>query len=130
MRSRIAEIFHRHKGVLGEWLLPLCFVLLGLTAFGLGRLSVMEGGGPRLLIQMPDGTTQSAAVYTARETAPAAAVQAPVSSGTYVASKSGTKFYPVGCSAAGRIKEGNRVYFATMAEAQAAGYSAATNCKN
>lgn len=47
----------------------------------------------------------------------------------YMASKNGTKYYLPTCGSAKRIKEENRVWFATKAEAEAAGYSAAANCK-
>lgn len=126
MRHRITEIAGRYKGAAGEWVLPAILVLLGLTAFGLGRLSVMGEEGPRLIIKLPDGTTQTAAAYAA---APAAqSAPAPATAGEYVASKSGERYYPTGCAAAGRIKEENRVYFATMAAAEAAGYTKAANC--
>ena len=46
-----------------------------------------------------------------------------------VASKGGTKYYPSSCSAAARITEANKVYFASPALAEAAGYSRAANCK-
>lgn len=125
MQRRITELAHKYKARAGEWTLPLILILLGLSAFGLGRLSVMGEEGPRLIIKLPDGTTQTAAAYaTVREGLPHEAPKA----GEYVASKSGTKYYPVDCSAAGRIKEENRVYFATMESAEAAGYEPAANC--
>ena len=49
--------------------------------------------------------------------------------GAFVASKNGTKYYPVGCSGANRIKEENKVYFSTSKEAETAGYGPAANCK-
>jgi hypothetical protein len=121
--NRIAEIMSRHKGLLKEWLLPTIVVLVGLTAFGLGRLSVIGEQGPRLLIRLPDGTTQTAAAYAA-----AAPAKAPLTNGAYVASKSGTKYYSPSCPGAARIKEENKVWFMTVADAEAAGYTAAANC--
>ena len=49
-------------------------------------------------------------------------------SGSFVASKSGKKYYPVTCASASRIKDANKVYFQTAAAAMAAGYGAAANC--
>jgi small subunit ribosomal protein S1 len=43
---------------------------------------------------------------------------------TFVASKTGKKYYPAGSAAAAKIKEENRVTFATEEEAKKAGYSA------
>ncbi len=126
MGNRIAEILRRHKGLLELWLLPAVLVLVGLTAFGLGRLSALGERGEGLVIRLPDGSVQTAAAYAA--TTPAKVAAAPATSGTYVASKSGTKYYLPSCSGAGRIKEENKVWFETVAEAQAAGYTAAANC--
>lgn len=53
----------------------------------------------------------------------------PSTQGAFVASKNGTKYYPVGCSGANRIKEENKVYFTTSKEAESAGYGKAANCK-
>ena len=49
-------------------------------------------------------------------------------SAAFVASKNGSKYYPADCAGAGRIKEGNRVYFSTEAKAEAAGYTPAAGC--
>jgi hypothetical protein len=48
--------------------------------------------------------------------------------GAYVASKNGTKYYPKGCSGAKRIKEENRVFFATASKAESEGYTLASGC--
>ncbi len=48
--------------------------------------------------------------------------------GKYVASKSGTKYYLPTCSGVKRIKEENKVWFASVEDAQAAGLSPAANC--
>jgi hypothetical protein len=46
----------------------------------------------------------------------------------FVASKTGTKYYPPDCSGINRIKIENRVYFATEQEAQDKGYTRTTTC--
>lgn len=48
----------------------------------------------------------------------------PQASGAWVASKTGKKYYPADSAAAAKIKEENRVTFATEEEAKGAGYSA------
>lgn len=55
---------------------------------------------------------------------PSVASQTPVASPGFVASKTGKKYYPAGSAAAKKIKEENRLSFATEDEAKAAGYSA------
>lgn len=53
---------------------------------------------------------------------------ATAATGKYVASKSGTRFYLPTCSGANRIKEENKIWFATEAEAEAAGFTPAAKC--
>lgn len=51
-------------------------------------------------------------------------------SGKYVASQSGTKYYPAsGCGAVNRIKPENRVYFETAEAAESQGYERYSGCK-
>ena len=49
--------------------------------------------------------------------------------GNFFASKRGTKYYSLGCSAGKTIKQENRIYFATSTEAQNAGYELSSSCK-
>ncbi len=46
----------------------------------------------------------------------------------YVGSVNGTKYYPIGCSGASRIKPENQILFATMEEAEGSGYTQSTTC--
>lgn len=48
--------------------------------------------------------------------------------GSYLASRSGTKYYPAGCKSANRIKEENRIWFTNKESAESAGYEPASNC--
>jgi hypothetical protein len=50
-------------------------------------------------------------------------------SGGFVASKNGTKYYPVGCGSVSRINEENKIYFDSPTEAENAGYTRTTACK-
>ena len=92
------------KETLDPYFLPIIVVLVGLSAFGLGRLSAAGESSP--LVQSNE------APYSAN----------------FVASKSGANYYLPSCGGVAKIKEENRVWFATVAEAQAAGYTAAINC--
>lgn len=102
------------------WAIPALIALVGVCAFGLGRLSVSPAEGPRLVIHAP-GAAQTAAVANA-------ATNPVAGQGVFVASKSGTKYYLPTCSGVARIKEENKVWFDTKAEAEAAGYGPAANC--
>lgn len=50
-------------------------------------------------------------------------------SGQFIASKNGTKYYRADCGGANRIKEENKVYFNSANAAEAAGYSLSATCK-
>lgn len=111
-------------------------VLVAMVSFLLGRLSVgegIEGRGLGASLPMAPVTmtyTGSAATATAREVvgpAKGSSVSAEAN-GEYVASKSGSKYHHPDCVGAKRIKEENRVYFSSEAEARAAGYTPAANC--
>ena len=49
--------------------------------------------------------------------------------GKYVASKNGTKYYLATCSGAKRIKDENKIWFASVEDAKASGRTPASNCK-
>ena len=49
--------------------------------------------------------------------------------GEVVAAKSGHTYYFQSCGTVKRIKEENKIYFKTRAEAERAGYTPAKNCK-
>ncbi len=53
----------------------------------------------------------------------------PVNSQAFVASKTGEKYYPAGCSGINRIKPENRVYFSSEQDAQDKGYTRTSTCK-
>lgn len=101
------------KGLLERLWLPAVVVLVGLTAFGLGRLSALEEGREGLRIHQVD--------------LPAAAAEA-LEERRFVASKNGSRYYLPECSGAKQIKEENKIWFGTASAAQATGFSAAANC--
>jgi len=48
--------------------------------------------------------------------------------GGFVASKNGSKYFPVSCGSAKTINEENKVFFQSTSEAESAGYTPAKNC--
>lgn len=124
------------------------FVLASLLSFGLGRLSAIfdlkmplkiENGGinPLNLDQNKAEATQGAIGQNYADTSSSGANsqatspsnQAGKGEKLFVASKSGTKYYYPWCSGVARIKEENKIWFASADEANKAGYSPASNCK-
>lgn len=112
---------------LEPYLVPAIILVVGLGAFGLGRLSAAPGH-EAVRILYPDA--RAAQPQAPMAAAAAAAPEAPAGpgSGAYVASKSGTKYYLATCSGAQRIKPENRIYFGSKDEAAAAGYGPAATC--
>ena len=50
-------------------------------------------------------------------------------SGKYFASKKGKKYYSILCSAGKTIKQENRIYFNSASDAEKAGFSLSSSCK-
>jgi len=69
--------------------------------------------------------TKSSTVTTSQSTGED---YAPIDARSFVASKNGTKYYPVGCKSANRIKDENKIYFATAQEAELEGLTPAATC--
>lgn len=96
-------------------------ILVGITAFGLGKLSVVESlavtGEPAAV----NLTTQT------RMTQPDVTGGAGVTE-SLVASKNGTKYHLPSCPGAKQIAEQNKIFFTSANEARAAGYQPAANC--
>ncbi|MFA6095259.1 MAG: hypothetical protein WC767_00210 [Candidatus Paceibacterota bacterium] len=113
----------------------LIIVIVAISSYMLGMLSAIDGSVPPVTIE-----SAGAAVIASREPAPvpslatkAPAIQASSPSATYpgmyVGSRSGDKYHLPWCSGAQRIAEANKVWFASKAEAESAGYTPAANCK-
>ena len=114
--------------VSGDVFVVLVIVFVGLSSFGLGRLSALDGKKFDVRILEP---SQHAAVV---ESVGVEEVVSPIPDvtnlgGQYVASKKGTKYHFPWCGGAARIAEENKVWFNSKEEAEAAGYSPAGNCK-
>lgn len=109
-------------------------ILVALASFGLGRASLVDSG---LNLAQNESYTEPKTVAAASlptaapRTTPAATAPASPQVATdaaLVASKSGTKYHLMTCPGAKQIKEENKVYFASVTEAEAAGYKPAANC--
>ncbi len=119
----------------------LVIILVAFASFGLGRISKIEENRTPVKIQEVQQTGQSATAIHAQNSEKKG-LPAEVSAQTglnepflqqnykmYVASKNGSKYHFPWCSGAKRIKEANKIWFATIDEARKAGYTPAGNCK-
>ncbi len=127
--ARIAERLAVGKDVSRSLVLAFVIILVGTASFGLGRLSSLEERGASLTVKNTAETAAAQAAVSAHVRAVKALAE-PAKSGAYVASKNGTAYYLPTCSGASRIKDANKIWFATKNDAELAGYHAAANCVN
>lgn len=115
---RIQEGWLKIKNVaedaLSEWGLIAIVFLVGLTSFGLGRLSAIEEARPTI---------------SAREGDVAAVARAMSVGGLVVASRKGSAYHYPWCPGAETIAAVNKIWFDSEKAAQSAGYAPAKNCK-
>ncbi|MEK7462282.1 MAG: Ada metal-binding domain-containing protein [Patescibacteria group bacterium] len=112
-------------------------LLIAIASFGLGRQSVMQKAASNSLknnasavLVTPSQIVKSTSITPTPITTNSTVTKESSSvSGEVVASKSGTKYHLPTCSGAKSIKPENLITFATIAEAKAAGYTPAANCK-
>ena len=139
----IQELWVKFKGLLRdpEFHMVLLIIGVALVSFFLGRESIHEQlyqnatvGSSPMTEREQKGTQETATVQMA-DSAPTSTITSEVApsgqttTGSYVASKSGTKYYLPWCGGVKRIKDENKVWFKTKDEAEGAGYSPAANCK-
>lgn len=107
-------------------LLPLLLAMVAGISFYLGYIAHIESAhASPVVIQCPSQAYIQDSVP--KEAPLGQAISAP--NGAYIASRNGSKYYPVDCSGASRIKEENKIVFETAAAAEAAGYSLALGCQ-
>ncbi len=110
-------------------------ILVGLSSFGLGRLSVATRGSGLKVMYPPaltevQTTSQPANVLSATKPQTVySIVGTNNSSKKFFASSRGQKFYGINCAAGKNIKPENRIYFDTKDEAKKAGYELSNSCR-
>lgn len=105
--------------------------LVGIGSFFLGRWSNMDKPSAYAIEQtsQPNPALEvKSELNELKETTVENKVEQTVS-GSFFASKNGTKYYPKGCSGINKIKAENLIGFATEAEAKASGRTKSSVCK-
>jgi len=97
-------------------------LIVSICSFGLGRLSKSNQTDTPISIQ----NNNLAIISKSVEAQPPQIL--PIG-GKYVASKNSNKYHAPWCSGAQRIKEENKIWFNSKEEAEASGYTPASNCK-
>lgn len=131
------------KGIISiditTFLLLSVLILVSLSSFGLGRLSV-SNKEEDLGIKLEDtseGFVKGEIGKSVGEESIINSSQYKVESSKqeiqkekmYVASKNGKLYYTASCSGAKRISEKNRVWFASASDAEKSGYTLSSSCK-
>lgn|SRR3989344_5633185 len=127
--QKIKQFLSGDKGK--AFYITLLIIMVSGSSFGLGRLS-------KTLVSMEPVRIEYEAqslVANATQIGPKAGLPAETSAsagdsatGLFVASRRGKKYYPIKCSAASTLKEDNKIFFNTEAEAQSAGYTISSSC--
>lgn len=114
----------------GEAYTAAVVLLVGISGFGLGRLSILDETREPVRIEYESALPASASTSPSAAGAPPGREGvSPAGSEKVVASKNGTKYYLPWCAGAQKISEKNKVWFNSPAEAKRAGLSPAANCK-
>jgi hypothetical protein len=98
----------------------LLVVSIAIVAFMLGRNSMIQVQPQNAGVQISQPAVLVAGQLPDSQSSGAISV---------VVSRSGTKYHLPACPGAKQIKDSNKIAFASIAEAKAAGYSAAANCE-
>ncbi len=125
-----------------EVFVAILLLLVAVTAFGLGRMSVEvpeTAGGQSAQTIESEMTSKKEGVFQDQDEVegPLQEVEKEVpqsvgemaTSTMYIGSKNGTKYHLPWCPGAKQIKEENKIFFTSKSEAEDAGYTPSANCK-
>lgn len=128
----IPNIIDKIKSKTGIDKLTLFYVTIivgvGVGAFGLGRLSVLDTGNVKGDISVTE-TGNLLENMASNKGDNSAEKEQGTQEKRYVASKNGKMYYSVGCSGGNRIKAENQIWFSTQSDAEKSGYTLASSCK-
>lgn len=109
-------------------LAAIVLLLCGLS-FGLGRLSVLSGKNSPIEVKRYETAASVFGSMSSGQTAGESEPRGGAGDALYVGSANSDKYHFPWCPGAKRIKEENKVTFASKAEARNAGYEPAANCE-
>jgi len=117
--------------------LIIVIIALSFSSFFLGKMSVGEERNSALGIREVDLTysveefqaLQEKDIKSGLSGAEVKGDSTQITRGAVVASKNGKKYHYPWCGGAKNMKESNKIYFNSIAEARSAGYEPAKNCK-
>jgi hypothetical protein len=110
----------------------MVIIVVGISAFGLGRLSAEDAisrGDEGIVIKDTQESLESVPRSQLSARKASAIKTESQAGGNYVASKNGKLYYPRGCKGANRIKPENEVWFTSSSDAEKLGYAPSSSCK-
>lgn len=125
LSDKIKKVKEKIKSFENELIIVIVIILVALISFGLGRLSKIRENKALITIENA-GATEHLEIQS--PSAPSASATGHEDK-LFVASKSGTKYHYPWCPGALNIKEENKIWFSSKEQAEAAGYTPASNCK-
>lgn len=120
----LSEKFKKIKPYENDVIVVLVILFVGLIAFGLGRLSALSERKAPITVENLTGAVLARTDFQLSISDINSNIEK-----LFVASKNGSKYHYPWCSGAKRMKEENKIWFATKEEAEKAGYAPAANCK-
>jgi hypothetical protein len=126
----LTDLRHKIKSIQGildrkDVYMAILITFTALLSYILGMLSAYNREDTPVTIRNSGTIIESVETIQKTVSTPSAT---PSAQGAYVASKSSTKYHLPSCPGAQRIAEANKIWFATKAEAEKAGYTPAANC--
>lgn len=121
LSDRVQKVNEWIQAKKGELFTAVVIFLVGISGFGLGRLSALLSKKEPIRIEEAVKSLQEG--ETANALHPAEQLE-----GKYVGSRSGSVYHALGCLGAAKIKEENKIWFRSKEEAAARGYQPAANC--
>ncbi len=118
MWDSIKEIYKKIKylytNIPVEFLFSIIIILVGFSAFGLGRLSVLTESRESISLKYNNNLSTVPEI---------------IIGGAVVVSKKGSRYHYPWCAGALRINKNNRKWYDSIEDARAAGYTPSKNCK-
>jgi len=114
IKEIIGKIKHFYTGIPLEILFSIVIILVGFTAFGLGRLSILSETSVQAVLRYNSELSNEPLINI---------------KGKVVASKNGKKYHYPWCGGAVKMSEQNKRWYNTAEDARKDGYTPAGNCK-
>ena len=120
----IQEVKEKTRLHANDLVIAFVIICVSLISFGLGRLSILENKKTPVKIESAPAAAGQLITQLSDKEYPME-----INNKMFVASKNGTKYHFPWCSGAQRIKEENKIWFASKEEAEKSGYTPAVNCE-